>query len=49
VEEDNCGPGILRSEFERALKDLENGKAPGEDKISREVIKALSGKAQGIL
>jgi hypothetical protein len=34
VEEDNRGPGILRSDFERALKDLTNGKAPGEDKIN---------------
>jgi hypothetical protein len=46
VEEANCGPGILRSGFERALKDLRNGKAPGKDKISREVIKALAEKAQ---
>ncbi|XP_071451359.1 uncharacterized protein [Hetaerina americana] len=49
VEEDNRGPGILRSEFERALKDLKNGKAPGEDKISGEVIKTLGEKAQDVL
>ncbi|XP_071440911.1 uncharacterized protein [Hetaerina americana] len=49
VEEDNRGPGILRSEFERALKDLKNGKAPGEDKISGEVIKALGEKGQDVL
>jgi hypothetical protein len=49
VEEDNHSPEILRSEFERALKDLKNGKAPGEDKISGEVIKKLGEKAQNVL
>jgi hypothetical protein len=34
VEEDNRGAGILRTDFERAVKNLKNGKAPGEDKIS---------------
>jgi hypothetical protein len=40
VEEDNRGPGMLRSEVERAVKELKNGKAPGEDKIIREVKKS---------
>jgi hypothetical protein len=33
VEESNSGPDIMRSGFERTLKDLKNGKAPEEDKI----------------
>jgi hypothetical protein len=31
------------------LKDLKNGKAPGEDKISGKVIKALGGKSEDVL
>jgi hypothetical protein len=49
VEEYNCGPGILRSKSESAVKDLKIGKAPGEDKISGEVFKALEEKAQDVL
>jgi hypothetical protein len=49
VQKDNRSPGILKSEFERALEDLKNGKAPGEDKISREVIKAIGEQAQDVL
>jgi hypothetical protein len=48
VEGDNRGPGILRTEFERALKDLKNGKEPGEEKISGEVIKALGEKVKDV-
>jgi DNA invertase Pin-like site-specific DNA recombinase len=45
VEEDSHSPEILRSEFERVLEDLKNGKAPGEDKSSGEVIIELGEKA----
>jgi hypothetical protein len=46
TDDENQGPYILRSEFDTAVKDLKKNKAPGEDKIDGEIIKALGNKAK---
>jgi hypothetical protein len=46
LDDENRGPYILRSEFDKALKDLKEKKAPGEDEIDRKIIKALGNKAK---
>jgi hypothetical protein len=45
TDDENRGPLILRSELEKAVKDLKKNQAPGEDKIDGEIIKALRNKA----
>jgi hypothetical protein len=45
TDDENHGPYIMRSEFDTAVKDLKKNKAPGEDKIDGEIIKALGNKA----
>jgi hypothetical protein len=45
TDDENQGPYIMRSEFDTAVKDLKKNKAPGEDKINGEIIKALGNKA----
>ena len=47
VDEDEMGDTILRSEFDRALKDLSKNKAPGIDDIPSELLGAL-GEAEMI-
>ena len=49
VDEEERGPHILRSEFDRAVEDLKKNKAPGEDKINGDIIKALGNKAKDML
>ncbi|XP_026330497.1 uncharacterized protein LOC113237994 [Hyposmocoma kahamanoa] len=39
VQEDKNGPAILKEEFMKALKGIQNGKAAGDDKIHIEMIK----------
>ena len=39
--ENKEGPPILKSEVEKALHKMKNGKALGEDQISAEMLKAL--------
>ncbi|XP_071450080.1 uncharacterized protein [Hetaerina americana] len=46
TDEENQGPYILRSVLDSSVKDLKENKAPGEDKIDREIIKALVNKAK---
>ena len=46
VEEDFIGPYLLDSEIERAMKDLKDGKSPGQDEIPAEFIKNLEGEAR---
>ena len=41
VNEDDKGPSILRSEVEKAIKDLGRGKATGDDNIPAEILKVL--------
>jgi len=41
VDEDNIGDPILRSEFDRALKDLNSGKAVGIDEIPAELLRSI--------
>jgi hypothetical protein len=46
LDNENQGPYILRSEVDRAVKDLKKNKAPGEDKIDGEINKALGNKSK---
>jgi len=41
VEDDDKGPSVLYSEFEKALEELKNKKATGPDGIPAELLKAL--------
>ena len=45
VEEDEMGETILRSEFKRALKDLNCRKAPGIDGIPVELLRSAGEEA----
>ena len=46
IEDDFLGPCLLDSEIERAMKDLKNGKSPGQDEIPAEFLKNLDGEAR---
>ena len=41
VGEDSMGPDVLYNEFEKALSELNNGKATGIDGIPPEILKTL--------
>ena len=46
VDENELGDPILRSEFETALKELKNNRAPGIDNIQAEILKNSGEKAR---
>ena len=46
VEDDYLGPQLLESEIERAIKELKNGKSPGQDEMPAEFLKNLDGKGR---
>ncbi|XP_071454134.1 uncharacterized protein [Hetaerina americana] len=49
TEDDDRDPEIMRSEFDRAMKDLKNNKATGVDKINGEIINVLGSNAKDTL
>ena len=46
IEDDFLGPCLLDSEIERAMKDLKNGKFPGQDEIPANFLKNVDGVAR---
>ena len=49
VNENELGDPVLKSEFETALKELKNNRAPGIDNIQAEILKNSGKKALGRL
>ena len=49
VDEDDIGDKITKDEFDRALNDINNNKAPGVDEIPVELLKNMGKKARHIL